>query len=65
MARTQLDAAHAGQERLGRLAHELRNQLSSAILAFDILKTGSVGVGGSTGGLLACSLAELRKSDRS
>jgi signal transduction histidine kinase len=51
---------HEGTERLGHLAHELRNQLSSAILAFDILKTGTVGVGGSTGALLARSLAGLR-----
>ncbi len=51
---------HEGSERLGSLAHELRNLLNSAILAFDILKTGSVGVGGSTGGVLARSLAGLR-----
>ena len=51
---------HEGTERLGRLAHELRNGLNSAILSFDILQTGSVGVGGSTGAVLARSLARLR-----
>ncbi len=49
----------AGTERLGRLAHELRNALSSAVLAVDILKTGRVGIGGSTGAVLTRSLATL------
>lgn len=52
--------AHEGTERLGHLAHELRNLLSSAVLAFDVLKAGSVGVGGSTGAVLARSLTGLR-----
>jgi signal transduction histidine kinase len=47
-------------ERLGFLAHELRNQLNSAVMAFDILKRGTVGVGGSTGALLGRSLSRLR-----
>ena len=47
-------------ERLGSLAHELRNQLSNAILAFQILKGGTVAIGGSTGALLERSLAGLR-----
>lgn len=51
---------HEGTERLGRLAHELRNLLTTALLSFDMLKTGSVGVGGSTGAVLARSLAGLR-----
>ncbi len=38
-----------GSERLGFLAHELRNLLNTAILAFEVLKTGNVGVAGSTG----------------
>jgi hypothetical protein len=49
-----------GNEHLGALAHELRNQLNTAVLAFDMLKTGSVGIGGSTGGVLGRSLAGLR-----
>lgn len=52
--------AHEGTERLGRFAHELRNQLNTAFLAFEVLKTGSVGMGGSTGAVLARSLSGLR-----
>jgi signal transduction histidine kinase len=52
--------AHEGTERLGLLAHELRNHLNSAVLAFEVLKTGSVGVGGSTGAVLARGLTGLR-----
>jgi signal transduction histidine kinase len=67
-----LDGADArGHERLGFFAHELRNLLNTAILAFDVLQTGDVGVGGSTGqvlrrnllgarNLIARSLAEVR-----
>ena len=47
-------------ERLGFIAHELRNLLSNAMLAFEILKTGTVGVGGSTGGVLGRNLIALR-----
>ena len=47
-------------ERLGFLAHELRNQLNSAVMAFEILKRGTVGVGGSTGAVLGRSLSALR-----
>ena len=53
--------AHEGTERLGRLAHELRNLLNSGLLAFGVLKTGSVGIGGSTGAVLARSLAGLAR----
>ena len=51
---------HEGTERLGILAHEMRNLLNSAVLSFDILQTGSVGIGGSTGAVLARSLVGLR-----
>ncbi|HEV8113202.1 MAG TPA: HAMP domain-containing sensor histidine kinase [Planctomycetota bacterium] len=47
-------------ERLGFLAHELRNLLQTASLSFEVLKLGTVGVGGSTGAVLARSLAGLR-----
>jgi hypothetical protein len=33
-----------GSERAGFLAHELRNVLNTAIMAFEVLKTGNVGV---------------------
>jgi signal transduction histidine kinase len=52
--------AHEGEERLGRLAHELRNLLNGAVLSFDMLKSGTVGIGGSTGAVLARSLTGLR-----
>ena len=52
--------AHEGTERLGQLAHELRNLLTTAFLAFEMLKTGSVGAGGSTGAVLGRSLRGLR-----
>jgi signal transduction histidine kinase len=49
-----------GTERLGFLAHELRNLLNTAIIAFEVLKTGNVGVAGSTGTVLHRSLMGLR-----
>lgn len=51
---------HAETERLGFLAHELRNKLNSAMLAFGILKEGQVGLGGSTGAVLERSLRGLQ-----
>lgn len=45
-----------GTERLGFFAHELRNLLNTALLAFDALRSGSVGVRGSTGTVLHRSL---------
>lgn len=47
-------------ERLGFFAHELRNLTNTAIVAFDVLKTGNVGVAGSTGAVLHRSLTALR-----
>lgn len=60
-----------GSERLGFFAHELRNLMNTAIMAFEVLKTGNVGVTGSTGtvlhrtlmashALVTRSLAEVR-----
>ena len=49
-----------GRERAGFLAHELRNVLNTAIMAFEVLKTGNVGVGGSTGTVLHRSLMGAR-----
>jgi signal transduction histidine kinase len=48
-----------GSERLGFFAHELRNLLNTAIMAFEVLKTGNVGVAGSTGTVLHRSLIGL------
>lgn len=47
-------------ERLGFFAHELRNLLSNAMLAFDVLRDGKVGIGGSTGAILGRNLVGLR-----
>jgi signal transduction histidine kinase len=55
--RSDIDGESArGNERLGFFAHELRNLLNTAIMAFEVLKTGNVGVTGSTGTVLHRSL---------
>jgi signal transduction histidine kinase len=51
--------ADAGRERSGELAHELRNALGSAMISFDVLRSGNVGFSGSTAGVLARSLQRL------
>jgi signal transduction histidine kinase len=53
------DLAYAGSERRAVLAHELRNLVHSATLSFDVIKRGTVGMGGSTGAMLARSLSGL------
>ena len=52
--------SHQEVERLGQLAHELRNQIQTALLSFQVLKSGSVGISGSTGAVLGRSLVGLR-----
>jgi signal transduction histidine kinase len=47
-------------ERLGEVAHEIRNHLNAAMLAFDSLRRGQVAVNGSTGAVLGRSLLGLR-----
>src|SRR5687767_8836120 len=49
-----------GSERAGFLAHELRNLINTAIVAFEVLKTGNVGTAGSTARVLTRSLMGLR-----
>jgi signal transduction histidine kinase len=46
-------------ERLGMLVHEIRNLVGTASVAFEVLRTGNVGVGGSTGHVLQRSLSAL------
>ena len=59
--RSSLDAdSLAKDEHIGFLAHEIRNLVNTASLAFEVLKTGNVGVGGSTGAVLSRSLIGLR-----
>ena len=48
-------------ERLGHAAHELRDGLNTALLAFKTLKRGDVAVNGSTGAILGQSLVRLRE----
>jgi signal transduction histidine kinase len=48
-------------ERMGRIMHEIRNQLSTAVLAFEVVRRGTVGLGGSTAAVLGRSLAGLRE----
>ena len=49
-----------GTERLGVLAHELRNHLNTAMLAYSSIRKGVVAVGGSTGAVLERSLLGLQ-----
>ena len=47
-------------ERSGQLAHEIRDILNTALLAFHALKRGTVAINGSTGTVLGRSLMSLR-----
>jgi signal transduction histidine kinase len=50
----------AMSERLGFLAHELRNFLNTAMLSFAAIKSGGVGLNGATSAVLDRSLVGLR-----
>jgi signal transduction histidine kinase len=54
------DPGESANERMGFLVHELRNLVNTAIVAFEVLKTGNVGVAGSTGAVLNRTLMGLR-----
>ena len=54
------EASDASTERLGVLAHEMRNLLDSAMLAVAVIKAGKVAVAGATGQVLDRSLLGLR-----
>jgi hypothetical protein len=55
------DSRSTGElERMGQVTHEIRNMLSTALLAFDVVKRGTVGVNGNTGAVLGRSLTGLR-----
>ena len=47
-------------ERLGSFAHELRNPVSTATLAFTVIKAGNVGAAGATRAVLDRSLVAMR-----
>jgi signal transduction histidine kinase len=57
-------SVHASQERevqhMGFLVHELRNSLSSATIAQDMIRQGLVGTSGSTARVLEQNLARMR-----
>ena len=55
-----VDVSGAEVRRQGFFAHELRNHLNTAMLAFQVVKSGKVGVTGSTIGVLERSLRGLR-----
>jgi signal transduction histidine kinase len=55
-----VDVSAAGLRRQGFFAHELRNHLSTAMLTFQVVKSGRVGVTGSTIDVLERSLCGLR-----
>lgn len=50
----------AVNERLGFLAHELRNFINNAMLAVSAIKAGNVGLSGATGAVLDRSLVGMR-----
>ena len=52
--------SQAEQQRMAQLAHELRNQIQTASLAFSALKNGQVAVNGSTSAVLGRCLTTLR-----
>ena len=60
------EGTQAMGERLGSVAHELRNLLNSAMLAVEAIKGGDVGMAGAVGAVLDRSLIGLRNAiDRS
>jgi K+-sensing histidine kinase KdpD len=54
------EATERDNERVGFLVHEMRNLVNTAVVAFEVLKSGNVGVGGSTGAVLNRTLMGLR-----
>jgi signal transduction histidine kinase len=46
--------------RLGHIIHEIRDHLNTAVMAYDVLKRGTVAINGSTGAVLGRSLMNLR-----
>lgn len=58
--RTPTAVAIRDEHRFGFLVHEIRNLVSIAVIAFEVLNTGNVGVRGATGAVLGRSLGALR-----
>lgn len=55
------DASDEAREHLGFLTHELRNALSAAMYAFEVIQRGTVGATGSTAALLLRSHDRMRE----
>jgi signal transduction histidine kinase len=55
-----ISVSDRGTEQQGFFVHELRNLLGSALMALEVLKTGTVGISGSTGAVLERNLLALR-----
>ena len=55
-----LSHSHHANDR-GFFAHELRNLLNNAFLSYEVLKTGTVGIGGSVGAVLGRNLIAMRE----
>ncbi|HUS64538.1 MAG TPA: HAMP domain-containing sensor histidine kinase [Kofleriaceae bacterium] len=55
----EIGIASEGTQRLGMLAHEVRNLLASATLTFDVIKEGKVGITSATAAVLDRSLTRL------
>lgn len=55
------ELAEEGTERLGFVAHEMRNLLGTAMLSFASIKKGTVAPGGATGAVVERSLLGLQK----
>ena len=58
--RVSAEADVASSERLGSLAHELRNHINTAILAFAAIRGGGVGLQGATAAVVDRSFTALR-----
>ena len=56
---TAMNAVKGETQRIGELAHELRGAVHSALIAWTVLKSGTVAVNGSSGTVLARSLTNL------
>ena len=52
-------ASDERREQLGELAHELRNAVGAALVAFEVIRMGKVGLEGATAGVLGRSLQRL------
>ena len=52
--------AYQGMERRAVLAHEMGNRVAAALISFNLLQKGTVGIGGSTSSVLGRSLRALQ-----